>query len=190
MTEHREPVETRASQVTGVDFSERIIEMLVVPYDQEAIVVYAGQVVTETVAPRAFAGIETRGEHVTANRDHDYTRTIGKVVSYSADDPTGLVARVYVSDTELGNESLRLAADGVLKASAGMLIRRSDQTLRKGVRRITRAFLDHVALVPNPAYPGAGVLAVRQEQELQVADKGLLHTPHLDEILTLLGMRD
>lgn len=184
-----EPVETRAAQVVNVDFTERIIEMVVVPYDQEAVVPYQGQMLVETVAPGAFAGIETRGEFVTANRDHDHTRAIGKVVSYR-DNPTGLIADVYVSDTTLGNETLRLAADGVLKASAGMLIRRSDQVVKNGVRRIKRAFLDHVALVPNPAYVGAGVLSVRQEQGLQPVDEGRLATPNLDKILTLLGMQD
>jgi HK97 family phage prohead protease len=185
-----EPVEIRSAQVTNVDFTERIIEMIVVPYDQEAAVPYAGQMVVETVAPGAFNGIETRGEHVSANRDHDYARTFGKVISYRTDDPTGLIADVYVSETELGNETLRLAADGVLKASAGMLIRRSDQIFRKGVRRVQRAFLDHVSLVPNPAYKGAGVLAVRQERELSAVGEGSRPTPNLDEVLTLLGLQD
>src|SRR5215216_4718468 len=137
--------------------------------------------VVETVAPGAFDGIETRDEHVSANRDHNYERTFGKVLSYR-DDPAGLIANIYVSDTPLGNETLRLAADGVLKPSIGMLVRRSDQLLKKGSRRIKRAFLDHMSLVPNPAYRGAGVLAVRQEQGSPVEDEGtpLAPTPNLD----------
>jgi len=184
-----ETVEIRAAQLTNVDFDERIIDVMVVPYDQEAAVPYGGQMVVETVAPGAFKGIETRDEHVSANRDHDYARTFGKVVAYR-DDPTGLIASVYVSDTELGNETLRLAADGVLKASAGMLVRRSDQIFRRGVRRVNRAFLDHVALVPNPAYKGAGVLAVRQEQGLPAEQEAVQPTPNLDKVLTLLGLQD
>jgi HK97 family phage prohead protease len=186
-----EPVEIRSATLTNVDFEERVIEILAVPYNEEAAVPYAGQMLLETVAPGAFDGIETRAEHVSANRDHNYERTFGKVVSYATDDPAGLRATIYVSDTPLGSETLRLAADGVLKPSVGMLFRRSDQILRKGTRRIKRAFLDHVSLVPNPAYRGAGVLAVRQEQGLEVEEQPPpAPTPNLDEVLRLLGMTD
>lgn len=191
MTVHREPVETRSAKITGVDFAERTINLIVVPYNEETPVEYDGRMLLESVAPGSFAGIETRGEHVTANRDHDYTRTVGKVVSYRTNDPAGLIGEIYVSDTALGNETLRLAADGVLKGSVGMLVRRMDQVIRNGKRRINRAFVDHVALVPNPAYRGAEVLSVRQEQSgLYVADEGRSPTPNLDEILTLLGLQD
>lgn len=189
---HREPVEIRSATVTNVDFEERILQVVAVPYDQEAVVPYGGQMMVESVAPGAFAGIETREEHVSANRDHDYGRTFGKVLSYNPDDPVGLITNIYVSATPLGDETLRLAADGVLKASVGMLVRRSDQIVNKGFRRIKRAFLDHVSLVPNPAYRGAGVLAVRQEQGLPVEDEGspLAPTPNLDKVMALLGMLD
>jgi HK97 family phage prohead protease len=188
----KEPVEIRSATVTNVDFEERFIDLIAVPYDEEAVVPYQGQMVVETVAPGAFDGIETREEHVTANRDHSYERTFGKVLSYSSNDPVGLITRIYVSDTPLGSETLRLAADGVLKGSVGMLVRRSDQVVKKGFRRIKRAFLDHVSLVPNPAYRGAGVLAVRQEQGLPAEDEGAppAPTPNLDKVMALLGMLD
>lgn len=186
-----EPVEIRSATLTSVDFEERVIEILAVPYNEEAAVPYNGQMLLETISPGAFDGIETRGEHVSANRDHNYERTFGKVVSYRTDDPAGLRASIYVSDTPLGNETLRLAADGVLKPSVGMLVRRSDQVLKKGARRIKRAFLDHMALVPNPAYRGAGVLAVRQEQALPAEEQlPPAPTPNLDKVLQLLGMTD
>ena len=172
-------------------YEERVIEILAVPYNEEAAVPYAGQMLLETVAPGAFDGIETRAEHVSANRDHNYERTFGKVVSYRTDDPAGLRASIYVSNTALGDETLRLAADGVLKPSVGMLFRRSDQILKRGSRRVKRAFLDHVSLVPNPAYRGAGVLAVRQEQRLQVEEETPpAPTPNLDKVLQMLGMTD
>jgi len=188
----KEPVEIRSATVTNVDFEERIIQLVAVPYDEEAVVPYNGQMVVETVAPGSFDGIETRSEHVSANRDHQYERTFGKAVSYRSDDPVGLITNIYVSDTPLGTETLRLAADGVLKGSVGMLVRRSDQVVKNGRRRIKRAFLDHVSLVPNPAYRGAGVLAVRQEQGLPAEDEGAppAPTPNLDKVLALLGMLD
>lgn len=179
-----EPVEIRAAHVSGVDFAERMIEMIFVPYDEETVVPWDGVMIRESVAPGAFSGIETRGDHVTANRDHDYTRTIGKAIEYRHDDPRGLVGRVKVSDTPLGDETLRLADDGVLKASVGMVVRRSDGPVIKGARRIKRAFLDHIALVPNPAYRGADVLAVRHDAGSPVEHKP---TPNLDAILELLA---
>lgn len=180
----RGPVELRSAQVASVDFTDRTIELIAVPYDEETVVPYRDSVIRESVAPGAFSGVETRNDHVTANRDHDYARTIGKVIEYRHDDPRGLVTKVYVSDTPLGDETLRLASDGVLKASVGMVVRRSDQVIRDGLRRIKRAFLDHVALVPNPAYRGAGVLAVRQHQEAEYVETP---TPNLDAILAFLG---
>jgi HK97 family phage prohead protease len=176
----REGVETRAASVVDVDFSERIIEVIAVPYDQETVVSYRGEMMRESVAPGAFAGIEGRGDHVTANREHNYERSFGKVVGYR-EDPRGLVAQIRASETPLGDETLRLAADGVLKASVGMVVRRSDQIIRGGLRRIKRAFLDHLAMVPNPAYAGADVLAVRQEQ--QEPEQPAPSTPNLDGFL-------
>lgn len=160
------PVEIRrAVQVNAVDFDQREIELIAVPYGERGVVEYRGRLIEEEVLPGAFDGIERASVHVTANRDHDYHRTIGKVTSYDTADQRGLVARVKVSDTPLGDESLTLANDGVLKASVGMLVRGSDQTVKNGLRQIHRAFLDHIALVPSPAYMGAGVLAVRERQQ-------------------------
>lgn len=179
----REGVEHRQAAVVDVDFAERVIEVIAVPYDQETVVMYRGQPVRESVAPGAFDGIDQRGDHVTANRDHNYERTIGRVVGYRTDDPRGLVAQLRVSDTELGTETLRLAADGVLKASVGMVVRRSDQIVKNGLRRIKRAFLDHVSMVPNPAYIGADVLTVRQGQSGEEGEQPPPSTPNLDGLL-------
>jgi len=182
----REPVELRSATVIpeSVDFSERTIEMIFVPYDEEGLAPkIGGGFMIESVAPGAFEGVETRNSHVTANRDHDYTRTVGKAIEYRHDDPRGLVGKVKVSATPLGDETLQLAADGVLKASVGMVVRRSDQVVRNGVRRIKRAFLDHIALVPNPAYQGASVLSVRNDSTPAPEE---VPTPNLDAILALL----
>lgn len=169
----KEPVEHRAAVVHSVDFTERTIELIVVPYGQETVVRDEnGRPIREVVERGAFAGIEGRDDHVTVNRDHDHTRTIGKVVAYR-DDPAGLIASVRVSETQLGDETLALARDGVLKASVGMVVRKGDGVVMRGMRRVKRAFVDHVALVPNPAYAGARVLAVRSQQA----------TPRLDAVL-------
>lgn len=179
----REGVELRSAAIVGVDFKERTIEVLAVPYDQEAVVPYRGEPVRESFAPGSFAGIEGRDDHVTANREHNYERTFGRVVGYRSDDPRGLIATIKVSQTPLGDETLRLADDKVLKPSVGFVVRRADQIVRDGARRIKRAFLDHIAMVPNPAYLGADVLAVRQEQFGADQEQPGPATPNLDEVL-------
>ena len=184
----REGVEIRSAQVQAVDFEERTIELIVIPYGEETVVEYRGRFMRETIQDGAFYGIETRGDHVTANREHDYARTFGKAVEYRHDNPAGLIAAVKVSETPLGDETLRLAADGVLKGSAGMVVRGRDQVIKDGLRTIKRAFLDHIALVPNPAYRGAGVLAVRQGQPAQAVEEVDVPTPKLDAAIARLGL--
>lgn len=182
----RPPVELRKAVVAAADIDERIIELIAVPYNEETKVEYRGLLLKESVAPGAFNGIETRTDHVTVNRDHDYQRTIGLATAYSTKDPRGLVASLRISNTPLGDETLQLAKDGVLKASVGMMVWRSDQIIKDGTRRIKKAFLDHIALLPNAAYKGADILAVRQEQP--AVDEGPMPaTPNLDLVQSLLS---
>ena len=180
------PLELRSSDnavVDSVDFTERIIRLIVVPYGERAEVFYRGRYMEEEVQPGAFDGIKEAKSHVTANRDHDHRRVVGKAVDYVTDDPRGLVAEVRVSETDLGNETLRLADDRVLRGSIGMLVKESDQLLLGGLRRIRRAFLDHIAFLPNPAYAGAEVLSVRQAREVMEPETPV-STPELDRILS------
>ena len=123
----REGVELRSAQIAGVDFAERVIEIIAVPYGQETVVEYRGEVLRELVEPggfdalnpspepndSAFDGIEKTEWHVTANREHNYERTFGKVIGYRSGDPRGLISLLKVSETPLGDETLQLAADGL-----------------------------------------------------------------------------
>jgi phage head maturation protease len=53
-------------------------------------------------------------------------------------------------------------------------------------RRIARAWLGHIALVPDPAYEDANVLDVRNESgDVAVLDGSA--TPRLDEVLARLA---
>jgi len=165
----------RAAELVGVSFPDRTIELIVIPYDTEAIVPYNGRMVRETVAPGAFDGIERRANRIRVNRDHQLARTVGRALSLHPSRQEGLVARVRISQTELGDETLRLADDGCLDASAGFLPMAggeqwSDQRRRV---RITKAWLGHIGLTPEPAYEDARVLAVRSAGEVT-------GTPNLD----------
>jgi HK97 family phage prohead protease len=188
------PVEVRSAVVDGVDFANREITLIAVPYNETAIVEYRGELLEEEVLPGAFTGIDTSTGDVTVNRDHDPKRVVGIVTGYDTLDQRGLISTIKVSRTPLGDETLALADDKILKASVGMLVRRSDQIIRQairagdlGKRAIKRAYLDHIGMLPNPAYTGAAVLSVRQAQAIITTAEGESMTPNMDAILALLN---
>jgi phage head maturation protease len=180
------PLEFRSSNVANVKFAKRIIEIIAVPYDEEAIVEYRSELWHESFARQAFDGIEKRNDRVVANRDHDNLRLVGKVFKFHPSRQAGLVAEVKFSETVVGNETLALADDDVLSASVGFAARGADQVFDRPNkrRRIMRAFVDHLTLTPTPAYRGAGVLSLREGiQAPDAAHLPTLVTPALDELL-------
>lgn len=175
-------VEIRAAEVADVSRKGRTITLLAIPYNRETDRVWDFEFDREKVLPGAFDGIEQRSGHVTANREHRGERTIGKVSRFDAADARGLVVDMAISRTPLGDESLELAADDVLRGSVGMIVRRSDATIKDRLRTIRRVdALDHVALVPSPAYLETEVLGIRERTPREP-----IATPNLDEVLRLL----
>jgi phage head maturation protease len=165
-------VEVRSSQVAAVSFPHRLIEVIVMPYESEAMVGYQGRVISEVVSRGAYDGIEARNGRVRANRDHNIHDPVGRAVRLHPSRLEGLVAEVQISKTDRGHDTLELANDGVLDASAGFgLLRRDGRTgpvvenaetwLGRNVRRLNRLWLDHIAFTADPAYPGAHVVDVR-----------------------------
>jgi HK97 family phage prohead protease len=173
--------ERRVSDV-DVSFPERTIELVVMPYEEETIVEHPqrpGVPVVEICSRGAYDGVERRTARVKLNRDHDDRRIIGRAVSLYPSRTEGLVAKLRVANTDLGNETLELAADGCLDASAGFRPIGSD-----GIRwetrsrcRLLRCFLGHVAMVGEGAYEGAKVLAVRHAEQVKRGP-----TPNLDVV--------
>lgn len=181
----RAPIEFRASTVAGVNYAQRIIEVVVVPYEQSGLVEYRGEVWNEMHMRGAYAGIEKRPNRVRANRDHDDKRLVGKAVKFWPSRQEGLVSEVRISQTSLGDETLALANDDVLGVSVGFAARGRDQEFerRTMTRRIKKGFLDHIAFTPTPTYRGAAVLAVRSSVQLPTsAELPMLSTPELDEL--------
>jgi HK97 family phage prohead protease len=186
MIDSHPPIEYRGKnegvQVTGVSFPKRTIELVVMPYETETVVPYRNRMVRETVARGAFDGIENRPSKVCVNRDHDTTRLCGKAVSFRPSRDEGLVAEVRMSRTDLGTETLELAADGILGASAGFWPwvyddgRLGEEWPQRDLRRLTKISLDHIAMTPTPAYADAVVLDVREAGTVTVA------TPNLDVV--------
>ncbi len=166
-------LEVRAAQLVGVSYPKRQIDVVVMPYETEASVWYRGRMITEIVSRGAYGtGISGRKD-IRVNRDHDLTRTCGRAVKFHPSRQDGLVAELRMSRTELGEETLTLADEGLLDASAGFALlqdatgkpaKDAEVWEARDRRRLNHLFLHHVALTPEPAYETANVLAVRHNR--------------------------
>jgi phage head maturation protease len=199
----RSPIESRAATVGEISFPQRTIEVLAVPYDQEALVEYRGELWLESFERGAFDGIQDRPDQhkVKAYRDHvagahmrgtSTSGLVGQVVSFAPDRPDGLLGVTKIAPTPLGDETLTLANMGILGVSVGFGVRGSDQVLNRSQqpprRRIRRAFVDHLAFPDNGAYEGAQVIDVRRERQ-EARELPKLETPRLDEIVAWMESR-
>lgn len=184
------PIEFRSAAITDIKFAQRLIEVIAVPYEQEAVIEYRGELWRESFMRGSFDGIETRANRVRVNREHDESKTFGKVVTFHPSRQEGLVAEVQVASTPGGDEVLELANNDMVSASVAYGVRNSDQELNRPYRRIKRAFLRHLSFVEVPAYEGAGVLSVRGQESVGLASElPPLVTPKIDEVITWLRSR-
>lgn len=87
-------VEFRTVSEMGVRWPERVIEMVVMPYDTDGGALVHGRPVVESCAPGAFDGCERRANRVKVNRDHDPLRTVGRASSLHPSNAEGLVAQL------------------------------------------------------------------------------------------------
>jgi len=163
-------IEYRAAELVGVSYPKRQIDVVVMPYETPTQVAHAGRLITEVVSRGAYgAGIAGRKD-IRVNRDHDVTRTCGRAIRFHPSRQDGLVAELRMSKTELGEETLTLADEGLLDASAGFsllhdaagkMAANAEVWEARDRRRLNHLYLHHVALTPEPAYETANVLAVR-----------------------------
>ena len=185
----RAPVELRSAAVGEVNFAQRLVTMIVAPYEQSAPVMWRGEVWHESFQRSAWDGIEKRPNRVRANRDHNKSRTVGKAMRFFPSRDEGLVAEVRIAQTALGDETLTLADEKCLGISAGFAALPQDQILDRGAktRSIKRAFLDHISFVEDPAYDGAQVLEIRENEIVIPDDEAtaiLTGTPIMDELMS------
>lgn len=175
------PIEFRSATVAEVSFPKRTIDLVVMPYESETMVEFQGRLVREVVSRGAFTGIDRRANRVKVNRDHDVTKVVGRAVAFHPDAEQGLVAECRIAQTPLGDETLQLADEEILDASAGFAPM-EQRWEERSLRRIVKAFLSHIALTPDPAYPDAKVLAVRTRPETPAGPLVAVETPNLDQI--------
>lgn len=175
----------RSSTVTDVDTRLRLVDLIAVPYDEEIDIMWRGEEWRESFARSAFDGIEDHAGRVRVNREHVKGDTVGKVVSFTTDDPIGLLARVKIAQTPRGDDTLALAEENMIGASVGYMVKQpADVQLnrRTRTRRVLRAFLDHLSMVESPAYVGANVLAVRDMDPVLEVLSPLPATPALEAL--------
>lgn len=179
------PLEQRddLGSVGSVDFKQRVVTVVAVPYEQAAKVPFQGDVWDEVFQRGAFDNISTSPHRVRANRNHNKSQTVGKVVAFYPDRVEGLIADIRIAKTPLGDETLALAADDCLSSSIGFAALPQWQKLdrRNKIRRIENAYLDHISFVESPAYENADVIAVRETM-----NKNLRNNPQLVELLVQL----
>lgn len=179
-------IEVRSAQVVEVRYPQRMIDIVAMPYEQTAVVEWQGRMIREVCSRGAFDGVERRANRVKVNRDHDIVRTVGRCSSLHPSRVEGLVAEIKIAATPLGDETLALADDGVLDASAGFLpFPGGEQWLEtRSLRRLTKCWLGHIALVPDPAYEGANMLALRSSiaGEVLTVHSDPVPTPNLDQV--------
>jgi phage head maturation protease len=181
-------IELRSSTLQDVNTKQRLVDLIAVPWEQEADVLWRGDMWHEVFDRHAFDGIQDHAGRVPVNRQHTKGDTVGKVVQFDPSHRNGLFARVKIANTPRGDETLALAEEGMAFPSVGYRVKGfSDMRVdrRSKSRRILRAFMDHLAMVEDPTWAGAEVLAVRAESSgLAVVEGPLPETPALDELLS------
>jgi serine/threonine-protein kinase RIO1 len=92
------------------------------------------------------------------------------------------VAEVHIHRTALGDETLAMAEDDDLAASA-TFASLAERWITRDSRRLEKCWLASIAMVPEPAYAGAKVLAMRAASERHPATtQPRTPTPNLDEL--------
>jgi HK97 family phage prohead protease len=174
-------LEYRTATVVGTSFPDRIIELIVMPYEQMTVADYRGRMVHEVFHRGAFDGIERRANRIRVNRDHDVKRTVGRAVRLHPSRDDGLVAELRIAKTPLGDETLELADQECLDASAGFLpMPGGERWEGRTVRHLDRAWLGHIAMTPEPAYQDARVLSVRSASLTEAP--GGISTPNIEQV--------
>jgi phage head maturation protease len=182
--------ERRDAQLVEVDFPKRLIELVVMPYESPTTINEQGRTYTEVVSRGAYDGVEKRAGQIKVNRAHVLDNVVGKTVALHPSRDVGLVAEIRISRTALGEETLTLAGDDLLGASAGFLLMRENGKVKAGAevwenqtrRRLNHLFLHHIAMTSDSAYPDARVITVRGAQESPAGDETSRVTPNLDRI--------
>jgi HK97 family phage prohead protease len=155
----------------------RTIDLRVVPYGESAEVDDGEGPYLEEFVRGAFEGQLEHAHRVYLNFQHErgIRSIVGKGVTFESRDDA-LYGSFRAFEDADGDKALTLVREGVLTGASIEFKPTETHRTPAGVVRRVRAHLDAVALCRVGAYAGAGVLAVREEQE-QVLDSELIPEP-------------
>jgi HK97 family phage prohead protease len=165
-----EKMETREQLVElRYDTTTRQLSGIAVPYGE----------VSPSYNERFAPGSVTLDENALMLWQHDRHEPIGKITAGEERDG-GFHFESFLSDTVRGRDAATLAADGVLSLSVGFIMR--DSAVVDGVTEVRDALVKEISLVSWPAYAGAIVTDVRDEQtEPEVPDSEISKEQTVDE---------
>ena len=144
-------METRSFEIR-FDAETRELIGLAVPYGQDANI---GGVYQERFVPGAIQSIEN------VKLFWMHKEPIGKIIAGRETD-AGYEIRAKISDTPRGNEAYTLAKDGVInRLSVGF--EPKEQTKEGNIVTRTLVNLLEISMVPFPAFSGASISEVREE---------------------------
>ena len=174
-----EQLRYRAAEQIGVNYPERTIELIVMPYEKETVVGPPGPDGDRGVRAAARSTGSSAGPTGCGSTATTMSSApAGGPLAFYPERPEGLVAKVRIAQTELGDETLTLADEDMLDASAGFLpMAGGEQWLTRAKCRLTKCWLGHIAMTPDPAYETAKVLAVRHTDP---PAEEIAATPNLD----------
>lgn len=170
-----------AAAPAEVRFGAREIDVLAIPYESPTPIAERGRLYTETIGRGAFGNVGGRAERIKVLREHNPVLPVGRCTRIDPNDGAGLLATLAIAPTDLGDETLVLANEGVLDVSCGMSSQGGDQwNMARSVVRRTNLRLHEISLVALPAYEAAAVLSVRSA--MAPAPASFVPTPYLDEV--------
>lgn len=159
-------IETRSLELRLDNLEERTITGLAVPYGQDANI---GGAYNERFVPGAIDSVED------VKLFYGHETPIG-VVTIGRETDAGYEITAKVSETSLGNDVLTLMRDGALnKFSVGFVPVSQEQDGSTITR--TKVSLKEVSVVPFPAYAGASITEVRDEEREIVQPDAPTPTP-------------
>lgn len=146
-------------EIRGVDTAERVLEGVVVPYDE------VSYLTPDPGGERVMRGAFTksaaqRGDKIFLFRGHDHSHPVGKAVKFT-DSDDGLHGTFRIRESVLGDEALADLREGYLPGLSVGFTALQRRRAKDGVSEVVEGRLMEVSLVSIGAYEGAQVLAVR-----------------------------
>lgn len=151
-------------ELRSVQESERTITGMVAPYDQTSYLVpVAGG---ERIRRGAFRrSIDHRGDRIPLFRNHDHAVRMGVSTGFD-ETPDGLLGTFRVNAGDAGDQLLAECRQGYFGGLSAGFLAVTRERGPDGSQEVTQGKLVEVSCVGHPAYEGAGMLAVRNAQDL------------------------